>query len=134
MEICQLCALDLPLFEVSIKAFHEIICVKNGPTLPHSTEDISGTDRATDTIFFALKSEEYFPADKIAINCSSIVLLTPPDLPTHAFFFHFFDKVKNKNFIITIMRFGRAIIDFNRAAVWAEAWDNARGILLHLML
>ena len=49
--------------------------------------------------FFALKSEEYFPADKIAINCSSIVLLTPPDLPTHAFFFHFFDKVKNKNFI-----------------------------------
>ena len=52
----------------------------------------------------------------------------------HAFFFHFFDKVKNKNFIITIMRFGRAIIDFNRAAVWAEAWDNARGILLHLML
>ena len=82
VEICQLCALDLPLFEVSIKAFHEIICVKNGPTLPHSTEDISGTDRATDTIFFALKSEEYFPADKIAINCSSIVLLTPPDLPT----------------------------------------------------
>jgi len=82
VEICQLCALDLPLFEVSIKAFHEIICVKNGPTLPHSTEDISGTDRATDTIFFALKSEEYFPADKIAINCSSILLLTPPDLPT----------------------------------------------------
>ena len=82
VEICQLCALDLPLFEVSIKAFHEIICVKNGPTLPHSTEDISGTDRATDTIFFALKSEEYFPADKIAINCSSIVLLTPPDLPS----------------------------------------------------
>ena len=99
MEICQLCALDLPLFEGSIKAFHEIFCVKNGPTLLHSTEDISGTDRATDTIFFALKSEEYFPADKIAINCSSIVLLTPPDLPTHAFFFHFFDKVKNKNFI-----------------------------------
>ena len=28
---------------------------------------------------------------------------------------------------ITIMRFVRAIIDFNRAAVWAEAWDNARG-------
>ena len=24
------------------------------------------------------------------------------------------------------MRFGRAIIDFNRAAVWAEAWDNER--------
>ena len=82
MEICQLCALDLPLFEGSIKAFHEIFCVKNGPTLLHSTEDISGTDRATDTIFFALKSEEYFPADKIAINCSSIVLLTPPDLPS----------------------------------------------------
>jgi hypothetical protein len=28
---------------------------------------------------------------------------------------------------ITIMRFWRAIIDFNRAAVWAEAWNNARG-------
>jgi hypothetical protein len=28
---------------------------------------------------------------------------------------------------ITIMRFGKAIMDFNRAAVWAEAWDNARG-------
>ena len=86
VEICPLCALNLPLFEGSIKAFHEIFCVKNGPTLLHSTEDISGTDRATDTIFFALKSEEYFPAEEIAINCSSIVLLIPPDLPTRGSF------------------------------------------------
>ena len=81
VEICQLCALDLPLLEGSIKPFHEIFCVKNGPTLLRSTEGNSGTDRATDTIFFALKSEQYFPADKAATNCSSIVLLTPPDLP-----------------------------------------------------
>ena len=94
MEICPLCALDLPLFACSIKAFHEIFCVKNGPTLLHSTEDISGTDRATDTIFFALKSEEYFPADKIAINCSSIVLLTcltPPDLPILYIYYNWLD-------------------------------------------
>ena len=28
---------------------------------------------------------------------------------------------------ITIMRLGRAIMEFNRAAVLAEAWDQGRG-------
>ncbi len=81
MEIGKFCALDLPFLEGSIKAFREIFCLKNGPTLLHSTEDISGTDPATDLIFFALNSEEYFQGDKTATNCPSIVLLNPSDHP-----------------------------------------------------